>query len=525
MSITDFNPVAARLQQRSILHSERGIQSYVPNCLQAWEFHTSQADVKCFFGGNQSGKSTAGIIEVGAECEGKHPLQKLGLRKKPPLFWRVVGVDFPNGIEKIMLPLFRRWVTPRELKGGSWGEAYSEKDRLLTYANGSQVEFMSYDQDLDKFGGTQRDGTWFDEEPPRDIYIECQMRHIVPKGRTIMTMTPVKGMTWIYEDLYEPWAMGSKRSIGCWHISQYDNPHLSVEQIEKLQEGLDETEKQIRVYGKFLHRSGLIYTDFHNREPWLYDDNALNNKIIKECPKWVLIDPHPRKPHAVLFGAVSLSGEKWIYDELWQAGDPADIARIIRVKLEGEEPQEFIIDPQAIGFEGEDRGVSMYDDFCAAGIVASLAIKEIDSGVLKVRKHFQWHPTLRPDYKIPYKMEPPAMTDGGPLIHIAKKCVQTRSQLMKYVWADFATSRARDANDQPQKPRKKDDDFADLIRYFCNEEPQYVPIDKPSSAEPSWKRRWGADYSEGDQVFFQKDNGELVAAEDVEDYETDWRDA
>ena len=46
----------------------------------------------------------------------------------------------------------------------------------LRYVNGSEVQFMSYDMDLGKFGGVDLDQVHFDEAPPEDIRTECFKR-------------------------------------------------------------------------------------------------------------------------------------------------------------------------------------------------------------------------------------------------------------------------------------------------------------------------------------------------------------
>src|SRR3546814_19732760 len=70
---------------------------------------------------------------------------------------------------------------------------------------------------LDKFAGVPRHWVHFDEEPPKPIYNECLARLVDYNGDHWITMTPVEGMTWIYDDLYE---------------GQVNNPDGIVEVIE-----------------------------------------------------------------------------------------------------------------------------------------------------------------------------------------------------------------------------------------------------------------------------------------------------
>jgi phage terminase large subunit-like protein len=59
----------------------------------------------------------------------------------------------------------------------------------------SVLQFRSYDQGREAWQGTERDGVWFDEEPPQDIYVEGLMRTATTKGLIIATFTPLRGMT------------------------------------------------------------------------------------------------------------------------------------------------------------------------------------------------------------------------------------------------------------------------------------------------------------------------------------------
>jgi len=145
---------------------------YQPHIKQA-EFHQSDARKKLFIGGNRSGKTVGGAMEMVWWLTGKHPY----IETPPlPIRARAISVDYVNGVEKIIKPEVARWMPANELLGGSWEKAYSKEMRILTLANGSTLEFMSYESDVDKFAGTSRHCCWFDEEPPREIYIECLQR-------------------------------------------------------------------------------------------------------------------------------------------------------------------------------------------------------------------------------------------------------------------------------------------------------------------------------------------------------------
>jgi len=122
----------------------------------------------------------------------------------------VVAVDFLNGVDKIILPLWKQWLPKKYLINGSWEDSYSRERHVLTLNNGSFVEFMSQDQDLDKFAGSSRHFIHFDEECPKSVWQECHARLIDTDGDWWMSQTPVQGMEWILEDVYIPAQEGTK---------------------------------------------------------------------------------------------------------------------------------------------------------------------------------------------------------------------------------------------------------------------------------------------------------------------------
>lgn len=102
---------------------------------------------------HNSGKTVGGGTEAVFWLTGQHPYWQ---KFQPPVRGRIVAVDFDNGVEKIVLPEIAKWMPPSYLLKGSWEESYHKSLRTLTLTNGSTVEFMSYDQDTDKFAGTSR---------------------------------------------------------------------------------------------------------------------------------------------------------------------------------------------------------------------------------------------------------------------------------------------------------------------------------------------------------------------------------
>lgn len=59
----------------------------------------------------------------------------------------------------------------------------------------STVGLKSYAQGRKAFQGTAQDLIWADEEPPQDVYVEMLMRTMTTNGITMLTYTPLEGLT------------------------------------------------------------------------------------------------------------------------------------------------------------------------------------------------------------------------------------------------------------------------------------------------------------------------------------------
>lgn len=128
--------------------------------------------------------------------------------------------------------------------------------KKITMKNGTAIVFKSYDQGREKFQGTGKRLIWFDEEPPHDIWEECFVR--VEAGQqldVILTMTPVKGMTWVYDEIY---LATNNPDLFVSNAGWDDNPFLTAIQKEQMSRGLSAYALQVRREGKFVKRVGLV---------------------------------------------------------------------------------------------------------------------------------------------------------------------------------------------------------------------------------------------------------------------------
>lgn len=430
------------------------INSYVPHAKQK-RFHSTSARTRLYIGGNRSGKTTGGIVEDIWWLTRKHPFQQI---PDHPIAGRIVSVDFLNGISKIIIPQLKQWVPPSMLRGGSWSSAYDSMDRVLNFENGSFVELMSYDQDLDKFAGTSRDFIHFDEEPPSDIYTECKARLIDRKGKSWITMTPVEGMTWIYDSIYEPGIMGDKK-IAVIEVDMAENPHLDRGEIDDFLGGLDEEERNARGHGKFVQMGGLVYKAF---KPEIHVVDAIDPETLlgRNYRHYMSLDHGFNNPTSVHWHAVDPDNQVLTFDEHYEAGRIVSYhAAVIhdRNKAHRRNPDVNICDPALQQKQGV-TGTSIHTEYAVRGIGFALGNNDVITGVAKVNQYL----ALR--------------EDGTPSWHITRNCVNLIREISRLRWKTWASKKQASQNNPHDQIHKKDDHACDDCRYFFSFMPELKPM-------------------------------------------------
>jgi phage terminase large subunit len=137
---------------------------------------------------------------------------------------------------------------------------------------------------------------WLDEEHPQDIFEELLLRCADTPygGKLILTMTPLKGMTWPHEYFVEKELDGFGRIT----ISGLDNPFVSSVKLRRATQHLSKASQESRLHGRFTLQTGLVYSEFRN------DIHVVEPVPIKE--DWLIyrgVDFGVRHPFAVVWVA------------------------------------------------------------------------------------------------------------------------------------------------------------------------------------------------------------------------------
>lgn len=420
-------------------------------------FHQSAKKGRQYIGGNRSGKTTGGINEDIWWLRGQHPYRPV---PEPPVIGRITTVDFKNGAEKIIIPNLAQWVPPSLLINGAWSDSYNGRTHVLHLENGSELEIMSYDQELEKFAGVPRHFIHFDEEPPKDIFDECKARLVDYGGSWWMTMTPVEGMTWTFDEIYDPSVNGQNPLIDIIEVAIQDNTYLSTESIIDVLSGFDEEGIAIRGTGKYVAIGGLVFKHY---DP---DAHVVPSGIPpRDWVHYMSLDAGYNNPTAIHWHAVSPSGEvvtyyEWYKSEMTVAQHAEQIKRIeAGDNVFGKPfPQPFmrIADP-AIKQRSAITGLSVQIEYSQLGINLALGAKrDVNAGLDKMNEYLRTNKWF-----------------------ISEDCPNLQKEMRTYKRSQYATSKLREKNNKKEEPQKKNDHAIDGCRYFYSYMPELV-VEKDS---------------------------------------------
>ena len=450
-------------QQLRVQARQPNVYAYKPHEKQE-EFHRLQDLNRLFVAGNRSGKSVASVVEGVWYLTKSHPYRP---NFEGQVRGRVVCVDFLNGVDKIILPLYKQYMPKDFLIDGSWERSYSAQQHTLTLRDGSFVEFMSQDQDLDKFAGTSRHFVHFDEECPKVIFDECQMRLLDTSGCWWISETPVAGMEWIYDDLYQPYFEAlekkEKPAIGLIQMSTSENPYLPKEAIERIFGMMDQENKAVRFGGEYLAISGALYKDF--KEITHANQTFAEFGFDPQHMRIYLTGDHGiNNPTAWLWVAADIKGGLTVIREYYQANatvaDHAQAIKEINAELDCV-PYMVTGDPamkQRSGITGE----SIISEYAKHGIYINVdgIPRQKEVGINKIMQYLKMNPKT-----------------GKPFLTILQECHNTIRELKGAKQNRFVNKKVAAMKNQPEGAREKDDHTTDALRYLMTFMPDLTPQD------------------------------------------------
>lgn len=299
------------------------------------------AKIKAVFAGNQAGKTHTAAREYVLRVLGLHPNEECNRLAKNI---RCLSSSLPESSDAEAQDNTQYLELKKMLPAEMILSDITARTKTMVVASPthgkSYFEFMSTKQELQDTGKVQRDSLWEDEEPPKAFREESRRRLLTRGGDEIITLTPINGLSYLYDDVWVKagsiWRSDAicaalnlpkndvrehgDKNIACIQIATDDNPIMSKEQIDLNFSSEDQDEILVRRYGVFKQIAGRVHKGFVDGVHKISFSKHFPNDIPYEWTHARGIDYHEsRIPWSV--GWISASpDDEWF---VWQEFHPA----------------------------------------------------------------------------------------------------------------------------------------------------------------------------------------------------------
>lgn len=451
------------------------------------EFHTHQAPAlgtKLLLASNRSGKTVCGVVDnvIQLVDEALLPDHLKSFKKwhGPVKIW--VGAPKNENHFNNTIPLFRKFIPKGALKEGKWSKSFrSQPNPRIELANGSEVAFKTYDQDLDAWAGAEVHRIHWDEEPnganANDLRQEARYRLVSTAGDELITMTPVLGAySWVNDKI---WEKRDEPNVFAMKMYIWDNPWNDEAVIQQvLKEAKEEGEEsyRTRIEAEFVHLGGLFFSEFREA---LHVVDEIEPDHLKGQDIVIAIDPGRRRT-GVTWTAYDKENDGLVFDEYFPSeAIVPDVAEFIRQRNRhwGIKDPTFVIDPSsrnqsAINADAVQAAYAREDIYC------QWAQNKRDAGILEIKRRLNTN-TLK----------------------FTRNCKQTIKQMEKYA----KDPKAQDEWAAVPQTDSVRFDLVDTVRYSVMARTYYAE-DEPKPKRTAFQPNFQPPYRE-ETRFFEPEMG------------------
>lgn len=430
-------------------------------------------NVVLVLGSNRSGKTVWGVNEAIAHSLGYRPwlpeddpdrIVRLanGQPIPTPNIGRIIAQNYEQAIQQTIFPKIQEWAPV------GWYKVKRNNRGIPTeihWKNGSIIYLMANKQDDMAFEGPSGHWVWADEPIDYKKYVGLKRGLVDYSGHMWMTMTPLT-QPWIHDILVQR-ANDADGSVRLFKFSVWDNckdngGHLSREDIEEFLNDLREDELEARLHGNFLHLAGRIYKEWEPEHPFWID----KFDIPESWPRVCVLDPHPRKPIAVLWAAISPDEQLFVYRDLFDprfrtVKDVADKMKELEGWTWNRDREEWIKGDYAeqVTFRIIDNSAKENERTSGDNIWKRFASEGIHTQMAKKRNAEAGYDAIHEALKMKYDWAEPGLI-------VFNTCSHVKQNFLNFCWDDWEHSRQRELKGDKQEVRKNHDDFIDCIRYI-----------------------------------------------------------
>lgn len=434
------------LRTKELLKQEKALDGFTPNPGAQANFFSSDKKIRALIGGNALGKTTALVVTLiytHLKCD--------PIRDTTNIFHSWVIVPSYDKIEDYWNKI-KEFCPPSKLP--QIDKMGTSHIRRLRWFDGGTTTFYSHDQEASKLEGTNFDALFIDEPCPRDQFVAAYRGlRSNPDYFIVLALTPISE-PWIYEDIYQPWAMKEDPNIEVFQGTIWENEqHLGAGFIEQFKARLSDDEIRTRLYGEFQHLQGRVFKEF-TRQTHVFDFQ----KWPSEWPVWCAIDPHPRKAHTVLYVGVTDDETLVAIDELAIEGTVEDLAEAMQKK---EQENGYRVVCRRIDNSGSGTDWNR-DSFIA----------QLDKWSREKHYNLRVSPMRKKEKDVAQSIQKIKLLLKNNQLRFLENCRRTISDMELYAWQEFRHPEVAGLN---EKPRKIHDDFIDPLRYIVVSNPVHSP--------------------------------------------------
>jgi len=264
---------------------------------------------------------------------------------------------------------------------------------------------------------------------------------------------------------YQMWLDGQDEKFPqykSFHFKSIQSPYVDDDFIEQEKKRLPENVFRQEYESSFEDFTGLVYPEwnvsYHIIEPFNISPNW--QRIVGIDP------PESTGTMAVVFAAVDEEGHIIVYDEYYQYGKIiSDHCLEIKPKINLEKDR-ILIDPVSANKQQKKEGsfYSLIDEFRDVGINPTLAERDKDMGLNRVREYLKVHPEKIHPYKLKMK--------GSPKVFVTRNCKNFIWEIERYHYSDRPETKMGILKPTPYK---KSDHLMDAFRFVCTARPGESP--------------------------------------------------
>lgn len=475
------------LQRKKAILEENPVLSYQPNPGQ-WKilaaFNDPAVNTIIWQTGNRSGKTDiAGKISTSC-CRGYYPF----LQPTHPLYRTPINPNtkHPDGTTGVRINIAS---TPKELEQTIQhminqtlmpGEVLNKHKNNATgvytrweLTNGSIISCYSYKQDPEEYEGSKCDLWFFNEPPPRKIYVAAKRGLIDRRGKAIIAGTLIT-QPWITRELVAKAKKGDKRFYHLETTSEINIGYgITAEGLKDYADELTDIEYRVRILGQSVALSGVVVQEYdpqvHNiQEPRDYAPEWFpGNEWPADWGCYAALDPHPAKKWHFMLAGVDPSGVLHLFKEIyWRPQTDEQAVKDIKDATEGYYVLNWLIDPLARSPSMHLVDYTLMEFFRMHELPFENGTKSRENGIFNIKRRFMVN------------------AKTGPRIKIWPMMLRTKMELESWLWAD---PEEMDVEEMMFKAQPKYDDAMSNLYRILALDPVHTPLHDAMEPLPDWE--------------------------------------